>query len=174
MKGDDTAIPAPFISSNKRNAVRDIESWLNEYKASHRNIINILLHWICVPAIIFSILGLLWQLKTPAPLDILLPDNWAITAVLMCLVYYFVLSPPLALGMVLVSGVLLLFIALLERLTANLWQICLLIFICAWAGQFIGHIVEGKRPSFFRDLQFLLIGPLWLLAAVYRKIRIGY
>lgn len=154
--------------------MRNIESWLNEYKESHGHALNKLLHWICVPAIIFSILGLLWQLKTPTPVDVLLPDNWAITTVLACLVYYFILSPPLALGMVFVSGAMLLFIVWLERLPVILWQICLVIFICGWAGQFIGHVVEGKRPSFFKDFQFLLIGPLWLLAAIYRKLRLSY
>jgi len=44
----------------------------------------------------------------------------------------------------------------------------------AWIGQFVGHAVEGKRPSFFKDLQFLLIGPLWLLAAAYRRFSLPY
>jgi len=154
--------------------VRSLESWLNEYSESHGHFINKLLHWLCVPAIIFSLLGLLWPLKTPAPLNSLLPDNWAITVVLLGLVYYFMLSLRLALGMVLLSGVLLLFISWLDRLPIPLWLLCLGVFICAWAGQFIGHIAEGNRPSFFKDIQFLLIGPLWLLAALYRKMRISY
>lgn len=37
------------------------------------------------------------------------------------------------------------------------------IFVVAWIAQFYGHHVEGKKPSFFADLQFLMIGPLWLL-----------
>lgn len=154
--------------------MRSIESWLNEYSESHGHVINKLLHWLCVPAIIFSLLGLLWPLKIPAPLNSLLPDNWAITLVLLSLVYYFMLSLRLALGMVILSGVLLLFISWLDRLPILLWQLCLGVFICAWAGQFIGHLVEGKRPSFFKDFQFLLIGPLWLLAALYRKLHISY
>ena len=40
------------------------------------------------------------------------------------------------------------------------------------ASQFIGHAVEGKRPSFFKDLQFLLIGPIWLLSNLYRRVGI--
>ena len=145
--------------------MRGIESWLSEYDASHEHVINKLVHWICVPAIIFSLLGLLWPLKMPAPLNTVLPDNWAITVVLVSLVYYFMLSLRLALGMVCISGGLLLFI---------LWQICLGVFIGAWIGQFIGHLVEGKRPAFFKDLQFLMIGPLWLLAASYRRLHISY
>ena len=50
----------------------------------------------------------------------------------------------------------------------------LAIFVAAWIGQFIGHAYEGKRPSFFKDVQFLLIGPLWLLAALYRRLGIPY
>jgi uncharacterized membrane protein YGL010W len=55
-----------------------------------------------------------------------------------------------------------------------LWLTSVTIFAVAWIGQFIGHAIEGKRPSFLEDLQFLLIGPLWLLAAAYRKIGVSY
>jgi len=55
-----------------------------------------------------------------------------------------------------------------------LWSICVLLFVAAWVGQFIGHAIEGKRPSFFKDVQFLMIGPLWLLADVYRRLGIRY
>ena len=44
----------------------------------------------------------------------------------------------------------------------------------AWIGQFIGHKIEGEKPSFFEDLQFLLIGPAWLLGAIYQKLGIRY
>ncbi|HYJ41455.1 MAG TPA: Mpo1-like protein [Steroidobacteraceae bacterium] len=55
-----------------------------------------------------------------------------------------------------------------------MWLTCLVIFAIGWVGQFIGHAIEGKRPSFFKDLQFLLIGPLWLLGHLYRRLGIGY
>ena len=154
--------------------MRDIESRLSEYNESHGHVINKLVHWICVPAIIFSLLGLLWSLKMPVPLNIVLPDNLAITVVLLSLVYYFMLSLRLALGMVCISGGLLLFISWLDRQPVILWQICLGVFIGAWIGQFIGHLVEGKRPAFFKDLKFLMIGPLWLLASIYRRLGIRY
>ena len=49
----------------------------------------------------------------------------------------------------------------------------LTIFIFSWAGQFIGHKIEGKKPSFLKDIQFLLIGPAWLLSFIYKKINIS-
>jgi len=46
--------------------------------------------------------------------------------------------------------------------------------VLAWIGQFIGHMIEGKRPSFFQDLQFLMIGPMWLLSFVYQRLGLRY
>ena len=54
-----------------------------------------------------------------------------------------------------------------------LWQVCLLLFVLAWIGQFYGHKVEGKKPSFLKDLQFLLIGPAWLMNFIYKRLGIG-
>jgi uncharacterized membrane protein YGL010W len=62
----------------------------------------------------------------------------------------------------------------LDTLPWPLWATCLVIFVAAWIGQFIGHAFEGKRPSFTKDLQFLLIGPLWLLGHLYRRVGIAY
>jgi uncharacterized membrane protein YGL010W len=55
-----------------------------------------------------------------------------------------------------------------------MWQSCLIIFVAAWAGQFIGHKIEGKKPSFFDDLKFLLIGPIWLIHFLFKKAGIRY
>jgi uncharacterized membrane protein YGL010W len=62
----------------------------------------------------------------------------------------------------------------LDALPWPLWALCLTLFAVAWIGQFIGHHYEGKRPSFFKDVQFLMIGPLWLMSFIYRKLRIPY
>ena len=98
-----------------------------------------------------------------------------LAAALATLVYYARLSPRLALG---VLPVFLVFLWSIDEIQRNaqlpLWSICLVLFVLAWIGQFIGHVIEGRRPSFFKDLQFLLIGPLWLLADVYRRAGIRY
>ena len=84
------------------------------------------------------------------------------------------MSSTLALGMVLFAVAVLAVVRWLDTLDWPLWLICLAVFVIAWIGQFIGHSIEGKRPSFFKDVQFLLIGPLWLLSFVYRRLRIPY
>ena len=100
--------------------------------------------------------------------------NWASLTALAALLYYLLLSPRLALGIALAFAALLALTHALAQAPWPLWASSLTIFVIAWIGQFIGHAIEGARPSFFKDLQFLLIGPLWLLAATYRRARLAY
>ncbi len=128
-----------------------------------------------MPAITASLLGLLWSIPTPVFAEQQLLLNWATMFIALVLVYYLWLSIPLAVGMLLVtSGIVGLICLHQEYLSLQLWQTSLGIFVVAWIGQFIGHQVEGKKPSFFQDLQFLLIGPLWLLGFIYRRLGIKY
>jgi uncharacterized membrane protein YGL010W len=155
--------------------MRSVSELLSEYGASHQHPTNKSLHWICVPPIVLATLGLLWSLAVPAAWSGVSPWlNWATLAAAASLVYYLVLSPTLAVGALLGLVALLGLTHELARLPWPLWLTSVVIFISAWIGQFIGHAVEGKRPSFFKDLQFLAIGPLWLLAAGYRRLRIPY
>jgi len=156
--------------------MRTADQWLDDYGDSHRNHANKALHWICVPVIAWCVLGLLWSLPFPNGIRVLHPAaNWASIAVLAALIYYSLLSIPLALGAL---PLLFAFLWSIDRLGqatgVPLWSICVFLFVVAWIGQFIGHAIEGKRPSFFKDIQFLMIGPLWLLADVYRRLGIRF
>ena len=151
------------------------DQWFEEYGESHQNPTNKLFHWFCVPAITASLLGLLWSIPTPVFAEQQLLLNWATLFIALVLVYYLWLSIPLAVGMLLfTSGIVGLICLHQEYLSLQLWQTSLGLFVVAWIGQFIGHQVEGKKPSFFQDLQFLLIGPLWLLGFIYRRLGIKY
>ncbi len=160
--------------------MRTAAQWLDDYGDSHRNHVNKALHWICVPVIAWCVLGLLWSLPFPGGIRGAFPAaqplaNWACVAVLAALFYYSVLSIRLALGALLLLAVMLWSIDVVERWSPlPLWSLCLLLFVAAWIGQFIGHAIEGRRPSFFKDVQFLMIGPLWLLADVYRRLGIRF
>lgn len=151
----------------------NIHEWLTEYGVSHRNITNKTIHWICVPAIFFSLTGFLYVIKLPV--DILgIEVNVAMLVMLLISVYYFYLSRTLWIGLLLFGCACLYGCYLIERYSSvSLWVVCLTVFILAWIGQFYGHKVEGKKPSFFKDIQFLMIGPAWLMSFVYRKLGIG-
>jgi uncharacterized membrane protein YGL010W len=86
------------------------------------------------------------------------------------MLFYQNLSASLSFGMFIFS-ILCLFICNLIEITGNrLWLVSIIIFIAAWIGQFIGHKIEGEKPSFMDDIQFLLIGPAWLMSFIYKKI----
>ena len=155
--------------------MRTVSEWLGEYGESHQNPTNKLLHWICVPPIVLSVMGLLWSAPVPAAFAAISPWlNWATLAAAAAVIYYLALSPSLALGVLAAFGALLAITGWLAQLPWPLWLTSAVIFAVAWIGQFIGHAFEGKRPSFLKDLQFLLIGPLWLLAAAYRRFSLPY
>jgi uncharacterized membrane protein YGL010W len=155
--------------------MRSVADWLGEYGESHANPTNKLLHWICVPLIVLAVMGLLWSIPVPEAFAARSPWlNWATITALLAFVYYAALSAGLALGIALSYVVMFAVLNALDSLPVPLWATSLAIFVVAWIGQFIGHAVEGKRPSFFKDVQFLLIGPLWLLAALYRRLGMSY
>ena len=154
-----------------------IHQLLNEYGQSHQNPVNKKVHWICVPAIIVSLLGLIWSIPVPEALSQFniagIPINWATAFISLAMVYYFSLSVSLAIGMLVVVFVLTSIGYLLATfIPLPLWGTSLLLFTLAWIGQFWGHKIEGKKPSFLKDVQFLLIGPLWLLHMIYVKMGI--
>jgi uncharacterized membrane protein YGL010W len=159
--------------------MRKIDELLNEYGESHQNETNKAIHWICVPLIFLSVIGLIASIPAGIVQQFVGEGNpyanWATVVLVLVLIYYVTISIPLAFGMML-FGVLCLFIVrmIAESGMAPLWVVSIVIFVVAWIGQFYGHKVEGKKPSFFKDIQFLLIGPAWLMHFVYRKLGIPY
>ncbi len=152
--------------------MRNVNALLNEYGESHQNWINKKIHWVCVPAIMFSLLGILWSLPFPVIISPFI--NWATVLIILSLIYYFFLSWKLAIGVLFSSLFMILILQWMDGFTVPLWQFAVAIFIMAWIGQFVGHHIEGKRPSFFKDIQFLLIGPVWLLVDIYRKFHLRF
>lgn len=153
-----------------------IQTLLEQYGESHQNDTNKLIHWFCVPAIMFSLIGLLCSL--PFPIEKTMFLNWGALFLVATMVYYFRLSIPMFLGFLVVAlGLLWGNFALWQQVAKigiSSWQGSLLIFAVAWIGQFIGHKIEGKKPSFLEDIQFLLVGPAWLLHFIYKKMGISY
>lgn len=150
--------------------MRTAESWFDEYGQSHQHATNKLIHWICVPLIFWSVLALIWSIPSPAAWL-----NWAVAVAVAAQIYYIVLAPRLSVGIGLFMLASLLVCRLLETASPwPLWSIALAVFIAAWIGQFIGHQIEGRKPSFFKDVLFLLIGPAWLMGKVYRRLGLSY
>lgn len=154
---------------------RKIDALLTEYGESHQNPTNKAVHWICVPVIVWTIAALIWSLPTPSIFQSIANFNWLTLVLIGALIYYVMISWRLAIGFALFVLLCLWLIVFYEQTFAQpLWQFALGLFVVAWIGQFWGHRVEGKKPSFFKDVQFLLIGPAWLLHFLYKKMGLRY
>jgi len=153
---------------------REVDRWLGNYAEDHRNPTNVLIHWICVPLILWTGIALLWVIPVPALLG--RAGLWAGVAMFFALLFYMRLSRPLGIGMLAAFVLLGLITEGLYRVLGPGWLMWLAIgvFVLAWIAQFIGHQIEGKRPSFLTDLAYLLIGPAWLVAKIMRKLAIAY
>lgn len=158
--------------------MRSIHDWLEAYGESHQNKFNKTMHWICVPTIFVSLIGLLSLIPTPFQSvgGYIQPYLHMGTVLLIFgLLFYLRLSFPITIGMLVVAVASLMLVVYVNQQYQSIagW-VYFTAFALAWIGQFIGHKVEGKKPSFFDDLKFLLIGPAWLLSFVFRKLGIEY
>ena len=164
--------------------MRTLQNWLDDYGVSHQNKTNKAIHWVCVPIIFFSVIGLLASIphefmKMSLGLnDVVTPYiHFGTLVVLFAMVFYLRLSVVMAVG-ILVYCILCLFgVAMIESAAPfgfNLWQVSLTLFVLAWVVQFIGHKIEGEKPSFIDDIQFLLIGPAWLMHFIFKKAGINF
>lgn len=155
--------------------MKTAQQWFDEYGHSHKNSINKAIHWLAVPVIYFCVLGLLWQIPMPFTTFAEQEVTWSLIIAVPVLLFYFNLSFSLGVGMTLFTALCVMMLRWYQQsFTLDVWVMSLIVFVVMWVLQFIGHKIEGKKPSFFQDVQFLLIGPAWLLGFIYRRFNINY
>jgi uncharacterized membrane protein YGL010W len=142
---------------------RKVDALLQHYGLSHTHPVNEVIHFVAIPAIMLSLNGLLFALH-PALVLVLIAGS---------LVYYARLSWPFTLCMLLLSSLML---AVVDAMSVAgiLVPASVGIFVVAWIFQFIGHHLEGKKPSFFEDLQYLLVGPLFVLSKAFERLNVRW
>jgi uncharacterized membrane protein YGL010W len=153
--------------------MKTAKEYFDEYAVSHQNETNQTIHYICVPLIFFSVIGLLMSISTAFLenlFDLSNPilENWVVVFGLIASLFYMRLGFWYFIEMLVI---------ILLCIISNFYlgsQIHLLytsitIFVLAWIGQFYGHKIEGAKPSFLKDLEFLLIGPLWVIQKLGKK-----
>jgi uncharacterized membrane protein YGL010W len=154
--------------------MRSVHDWFASYSKDHQNPTNRLIHWICVPAILWSVIAAAWTI--PVPMSIGKPGFWCGLIMVGVLTFYWRLSRPLGAAMI----ALFLVLALITHFAyeafgpTRLLELAAAVFVLAWIGQFVGHKIEGARPSFFTDLAYLLIGPAWLVGKLMRRAGVAY
>ncbi|MDB1125750.1 Mpo1 family 2-hydroxy fatty acid dioxygenase [Vibrio algarum] len=140
--------------------MKTLDQWLSAYGESHQNLMNRRIHKVAVPGIFLSIVGLVWSIPNLTIVDVSI--NWVWVVLLPVLAFYYSLSRVIFLWMTGFSLACVAVVFSLEKASFPVLNISIGLFIVLWVFQFIGHKVEGKKPSFFDDIQFLLIGPIWV------------
>ena len=153
--------------------MKTLDQWFEEYAVSHQNPKNKAIHYVCVPAIFFSIVGLLMSIPNTFLNNLLhlnqpIIENWAVVVLIFVLLFYLQLSFAMAIKIAIFS-ILCLILNFYIGQILPLWAFSIGVFIVAWIGQFYGHNIEGKKPSFLKDIQFLLIGPAWVVHNLFSK-----
>jgi uncharacterized membrane protein YGL010W len=136
-----------------------LSQWFSRYGESHQNSTNVAIHKIAVPLIYFSVVCFL--VSIPGLIGNIVLGMFALAV----LGFYARLSIKLFVVMAVFTG---LCISCALLLTKNVLYAGVIIFVIAWVFQFIGHKIEGKKPSFFDDLCFLLIGPAWVFEPIFK------
>jgi len=163
----------PDHKRNERQSMKTMQQWFDEYAVSHQNKFNQKIHYLCVPVIFFSIVGLLMSIPGGPLTNIFglnhpILANWASVVLALVLLFYIRLSFGVFIRMLLFS----IFCIVANYFISQylpLFTVSIILFLVAWIGQFYGHKLEGKKPSFLKDLQFLLIGPAWVFEKIYRS-----
>jgi uncharacterized membrane protein YGL010W len=148
--------------------MKTYRQWMDEYGVDHKNPTNQAIHKVCVPFIMFSIIGIFWTIPRIEVSSVLI--NWAFVFMAPALLFYWSLKNTPMFLMIVLQLFLMSLICSVIFPTGMLLQISLFVFILAWIAQFIGHKIEGRKPSFLQDISFLLIGPLWVNRFILKKI----
>ncbi|MDW9381640.1 DUF962 domain-containing protein [Chryseobacterium sp. JV558] len=157
--------------------MRKVDLLFAEYSKSHRNAINKFIHWICVPLIFWTILGFASLIPSPHFCASYFGCISIISFIVIFLItlFYIRLSLLIAIMMAVIMLIMEHFIYLANiSFGKQSWIVYLSVFVITWIFQLIGHKIEGQKPSFLKDLQFLLIGPIWLLGFILKKTGIRY
>lgn len=143
--------------------MKSLEEWFEEYGESHQHPVNITIHKVAVPGIYFSVAGLLWLIPSFSLFDNAIAPYFIV--LFLVLMFYLSLSVKTFVVMTIFSAFCTMVLEELQGGGIDILLLSLGLFIGLWILQFIGHHIEGKKPSFFKDLQFLLIGPAWVFHA---------
>jgi len=157
--------------------MRKVDLLFAEYSKSHRNATNKLIHWICVPLIFWTILGFASLIPSPHFCASYFGCVSIISFIVIAFITFFYIRLSLLIAIVMAVIILIMehFIYLTNiSFGKQSWIVYLSVFVITWIFQLIGHKIEGQKPSFLKDLQFLLIGPIWLLGFILKKTGIRY
>ena len=153
----------------------DTDEWLTDYGETHRDIQYAAVYWMSVPVLVVGMVGLLWSLPVPQEFLAISPVlNWGTAFLLATVVYYFIISMPLAIGMLpFLAGVIACQVWL-EHSDYSAQQAAAGLTLASMVGLYLGRHAARGFKAVLEDVQLLMIGPIWILSQLYRKMGIRF
>ncbi len=155
--------------------MNDTDTWLERYGAHRENLAAPGIYWLSVPLVVLGTVGLLWSLPVPPEfLEISPLLNWGSAFLMAATVYYFILSLALAIGLLpLIMGIAV-FEMWLAQSDYSMLRVSASFVVAGLLG--IGFAQRNKRSlaAIVEDLQTIMLGPVWLLSIIYRRLGIPY
>ena len=164
---------APGYGGIRGIAVSETDRWLSDYGDSHADIGNPGVYWLSVPILVLGTVGMLWSLPVPEEFVKISPIlNWGSAFLIASMVYYFIISISLAIGMLpFVAGVTALQLWLVDS-SLSLVRISSVMFVASIIGLYVGHYEKGGTRAVCHDIQLMMIAPAWLLSNFYKRLGI--
>lgn len=151
----------------------DTDYWLGRYARNQQGLSLRPLYWLATQLLVLGLIGLLWALPVPAALTSISPLlNWGSLFLMAALIYYFIISVPLAIGMLPVVIAIFAFEFWLAGIGQWSRPGAAALTLAGLGGIYLAHRQQGGLRAVFRDIQLLMIAPLWLLSRLYRKLGI--
>lgn len=153
----------------------ETDRWLKEYGESHQDLGNPVIYWAAVPTLVVATVGMLWAMPAPYEFREISPVlNWGSAFLMAALVYYFIISVPLAIGMLPIVFALSGFQIWLAKSSLATVPVSAVLFLLSVAGLFWGQRPGNGKNGVFQDIQMMMIAPVWLLSRLYRRLGIPF
>jgi uncharacterized membrane protein YGL010W len=152
-----------------------VDEWADQFGRLRASAPSALSAWLGIPIVITALIGLLWAIPVPDILTDASPVINAATLFIMAsFVYYCILSIPLAIGGLLFLISAAIPSAWLDQTEQPLWPVAAGVFVIAFAWQLTETRRATGRLLVLRNLQYVMLGPIWLLRGLYRRAGLRY
>jgi|TARA_B110000263_G_scaffold98380_1_gene85928 hypothetical protein len=150
--------------------MNETNKWLIDYGNSHQNVRYPLIFWSAVILFPISLVGALWSIEMPVAFYISVSPviNWGLMFLLATIIYYFIISIAVAIGMIPFIVCVIAFFLWLENMDYPIISISIGINIMSIYGLYRGRGKNTGLKSLWQDIQMMIIGPLWMLSRLYK------
>ena len=146
-----------------------MDKWLNNYSHPRQNIRYPLIYRASVLIFLISFVGILWTIEKPQEFEVISPIlNWGLLFLMAAIIYYFIISITLGLGMIPFIMMVIGFFLWLENTDYSIITTSIGFNIISLFGLYQGRQRINNIESLLDDIQMIIIGPICMLSELIK------